>query len=112
MVISLEERILEHVRANSTDGRLIIKREELAALLNETVGPLSRAIKGLVGKQRLVSIPRSRMGIELQIIDQPMAVEAAQEISFEQLLAQVRQLNKSQLLTVKDVVEANIMKTR
>jgi hypothetical protein len=112
MMLSLEERILEYVMINSTDGRLIIKREDLAAQLNETVGPVSRAIKALVNQQRLVSIPRSRMGIELQIVDPQDVAEVEKEISFEQLLAQIRQLNKNQLYTVRDVVDANIMKAR
>ncbi|MGE5653582.1 MAG: hypothetical protein ACM3ZQ_04840 [Bacillota bacterium] len=112
MAISLEERIIDYVNANSAGGRLIIKREDLASQLSETVGPVSRAIKGLVDQRRLVSIPRSRMGIELQVVDEQEATEDVKEISFEQLLAQIRQLNKSQLLTVKDVVDANIMKLR
>ncbi len=112
LAISLQERIIDYVRSNSIDGRLIVKRDDLAAQLNETTGPVSRAIKGLGEQGRLVSIPRSRMGIELQLIDEPEAVETDIEISFEQLLAQIRCLNKSQLMTVKDVVDANMMKVR
>lgn len=112
MVASLEERVLSYIRANSIDGRLIIKRGDLAAQLGETVCPVSRTIRALTEQKRLVSVPRSRMGIELQLIGEQQIIDDTKVLSFEQILGQIHLLNRIQLLIIKDVVEANIMRAR
>jgi len=126
MATSLEERILAYVQANSKDGRLLIKIEDLATALDDARNPIYKALCSLEKRRKIKRDNRSRMGTEITLLDKNYLATTIQSdsslkkdsistfkspsLSLSELLVQIRMLSLDELMIVKDVVENNINK--
>lgn len=61
----LEERVMKCIEEIASAGRLIIRIDEVAALVGEPKSPVYQALKKLEDRKLLKSYSRGRMGIEI-----------------------------------------------
>lgn len=125
MASLLEERLFTYLQDNAEDGRILRKLDDLCGALNETRGPMNRAINSLVKRRKIKSQSRSRMGLEITIINksnnndpqEPIVTneelpESPVSISFYDITSHISSLNLQQLQILKDIVELNIIKKK
>lgn len=125
MASLLEERLFSFLQDNAKDGRILIKLDELCGALNETRGPMHRAINSLAKRRKIKSQSRSRMGLEITIINktnnndtqEPLVTneeldESPISITFYDITSHISSLNLQQLQILKDIVELNIIKKK
>ncbi len=125
MASMLEDRLFSYFQDNAKDGRLLIKIEELCEALGETRGPVHRTINSLAKRRKIKRQSRSRMGLEIilmnknnnnesydPIISQDDSPNEPKLISFFDITSQISTLNLKELQILKDLVEFNIIKKK
>lgn len=117
----LEERILNYIKENSIDGRILIKLDDLANGLNDARGPVYAALMQLKKKRKIRTENRSRMGIEISLTDKNTSsinteqnpeeepYDSSPELfPFDILLSNIRLLDLNQLVIVSEYIHALI----
>jgi hypothetical protein len=119
MASPLEDRLLQYIQETATDGRLLVKLDDLADAVNETKNPVYRALNLLAKKRKIRTENRSKLGIEITLVTKSTPVissnnepEQQDVLPIEELSSQIRLLNLNQLYLIRDIVDINIIKKK
>lgn len=118
----LEDRVLSYIQANAVDGHLRIKLDDLSNALAETRNPIIRALNSLEKKKKIRKQSRSKMGLEIDLINKINSNAAtnkdiisqdpsneAEETTFYEVTSNLQNLNLEQLRIVQRLVKLHIM---